>query len=206
MGQHGAGKGTLGQQFERTEGYGFISAGNLLRQDIARHDLREAEIASRLAQGKDAPEDLTYSLLRESMVKAGDRSLVLDGFPRHANQIERLQRAIGGDPDLAVVLEAPTHLLVHRIQTRLVCTNCCAVYGPAVPPSVPGVCDVCRQELIRRPEDITGDSMIERHKVWTREGRAIVDGLAKVTCVIRIDASKSPEDVLNAVRAAIANT
>jgi adenylate kinase len=203
LGQHGSGKGTLGQQFERTEGYTFISAGDLLRRDAVRRG--EEDIASRLAVGQDASEDLTYSLLRESMAQAGPRSVVLDGFPRYARQIELLRRSIDGDPDLAVVLEAPTELLIHRIQTRLVCSGCRAVYGQAVPPAIPGLCDVCGSELIRRPEDTNIGSMIDRQTVWAREGSAILDALADLTRVIRVDASKSPGEVRQAVRAAIAN-
>jgi adenylate kinase len=204
LGQHGSGKGTLGQALERVDGYLFISAGSLIRRELAE---RVADaIGTELAAGRDAPPELSYSLLREAIAStaASAGTLVLDGFPRHPDQIGRLRDALSGDPDLILVLDAPTALLVHRIRTRLVCGRCDRVYGAEVWPTTPSVCDDCAVDLSRRAEDDDTQAIARRHEVWTREGAAILQALQPLAPVVRVDASKPPDGVLDAARLAIA--
>jgi adenylate kinase len=204
LGQHGSGKGTLGQTLERAHGYHFISAGSLIRREVARRGI--GTVRTELAAGRDAPAELSYSFLGEAVEvsPASAEALVLDGFPRHADEIDRLCKAIGGIPDLVLVLDAPTALLVHRIRTRRVCTRCDLVYGVAVPPGRPAVCDGCTSELSRRPEDDDAQAIARRHEVWNREGAAILVKLGAIAPVVRVDASRSPGAVADAARDAIA--
>jgi adenylate kinase family enzyme len=159
-----------------------------------------------LAAGRDAPPEFSYSLLHEAVqaMPTADGTLVLDGYPRHADQIGRLREAISGIPDLVLALDAPTALLVHRIRTRLVCGQCDRVYGEATPPTSPSVCDDCAVDLGRRAEDDDAQAIARRHEVWTREGAAILQALDPLAPVIRVDASRSPDGVVDAARVVIA--
>jgi adenylate kinase family enzyme len=158
-------------------------------------------LRARIAAGGDAPETLSYSLLdKEIRARPGKYpSVVLDGFPRYARQMDRLIRALGQHPDAAIVLEAPTPLLVHRIRSRLICAECGAIYGDAVPPLAQGRCDFCDGRLRHRDEDHDPTAIAERHKVWDREGADIVERLEQLCPVVPIDASRSPVDVLESV-------
>ncbi len=201
LGQHGSGKSTLGRELARRDRVLFLSAGELIRAEIARlPSLRR--LAAQVSDGEDAPEDFSYGLLSRALESnsSSDRLVVLDGYPRYASQIERLRGTLGGSPEAAVVLEAPTELLVHRSRTRAICPTCHEIYGEALRPTHTGKCDACSGSLINRPEDDDVEVITRRHLAWQKEGQSIVLGLEGLSQVTRIDATQSPLRVLQQVR------
>jgi adenylate kinase len=202
LGQHGSGKSTLGRELARRDQALFLSAGELIRAETGRGSPSLQRIADDVADGKDAPEELSYGLLSRALESdaASGRSVILDGYPRHAAQIARLHAVLGRPPEVAVLLEAPTALLVHRSRTRAVCTDCHEIYGEVLPPAHAGECDVCGGGLINRPEDDDIDVITRRHRVWQKEAQAIVRGLEQLSPIFRIDATQSPQRVFERVR------
>jgi hypothetical protein len=59
-------------------------------------------------------------------------------------------------------------------------------------------------DLSRLAEDDDTQTIARRHEVWTREGAAILQALQPLAPVVRVDASKPPDGVLDAARLAIA--
>jgi adenylate kinase len=202
LGQHGAGKSTLGRELARRDQVLFLSAGELIRTETARGSPSLQRIGDDLADGGDAPEEFSYGLLSRALESDAPpgRSVILDGYPRYATQIRRLHAVLGRPPEAAVLLHAPTELLVHRSRTRAECVNCHAIYGEAIVPAHAGECDLCGGELINRPEDDDVDVITRRHRVWQKEAEAIVLGIEELSEVIRIDATQSPQRVYEQTR------
>lgn len=201
LGQHASGKSTLGRELARRDEILFLSAGELIRAETALGSPSLKRIADDVDEGEDAPEDFSYGLLSRALSDAPSvRSLVLDGYPRYARQIARLHAALGRPPEAAVLLEAPTEILVQRSRTRVVCVDCHEIYGEAVAPARANRCDVCGGLLINRTEDDDVEVITHRHRVWQKEAEAIVVGLEQHSRIFRIDATQSPEHVVEEVR------
>ena len=201
LGQHSSGKSTLGRELARSKQALFLSAGELIRAEITRGSPSGKLIADDVADGRDVPEELSYGLLSRALESdASSRGLVVvDGYPRHATQITRLHAVLGRPPEAAVLLEAPTELLVHRSRTRTVCPTCHEIYGEAIPPTRTGECDVCDGQLTSRPEDVDVDVIVRRHRVWQKEAQAILAGLRQRSRIFRVDVTQSPQRVFEQV-------
>jgi adenylate kinase len=197
LGQHGAGKSTLGHELERREGAVFLSAGELIRGAIAADPSSQRAMASALENGEGVPVDFSYGLLaRELGADTPQRDIILDGYPRQVGQIARLCEVLGGPPDGAVVLDVPTEVLVHRLRTRLACVDCHDIYGESIRPVRPETCDHCGGSLVKRPEDDDVEIILRRHSAWRQDGETIVQAFQAMTTVVRLDATPRPNEVI----------
>lgn len=201
LGQHGAGKSTLGHELQQREGALFLSAGELIRGAIAADPSSQRAMASALENGEGVPADFSYGLLARKLgatdMSQGD--IVLDGYPRRVGQVTRLCEVLGGPPDGAAVLDAPTEVLVHRLRTRLVCADCHDIYGEMVQSARLERCDHCGGPLAKRPEDEDIEVIVRRHSAWRQDGKAIVQALQVMTTVVRLDATQRPREVAEQV-------
>jgi adenylate kinase len=119
----GAGKGTHCEWLTRETGVAHISAGDLLRAEIARGTDLGRRLAEYTSRGDLVPDDLVFDLVTPVVV-AADRDTggyLLDGFPRTLPQALRAQE-IGVQQDLGadavVYLTAPEPVLVDRLLAR----------------------------------------------------------------------------------------
>jgi adenylate kinase len=203
LGEQGAGKGTLGRRLERSLPATFLSAGDLLRAEAKRNTPRGREVARRLAAYEGVDVGISYGLLEEAL-RAWDHStaLVLDGYPRMVDQLERLHELIGGLPDHVLVLHVPTVITVGRILSRLTCESCGRTYGPWVPPSGSERCDGC-SGLLRHRDDDALPGLRKRQAVWKQHGFSIVREYREAGVVSDIDASRAPAEVCDAALSAL---
>src|SRR3712207_7191019 len=98
----GAGKGTHCEWLTRETGVAHISAGDLLRAEIARGTDLGRRLAEYTSRGDLVPDDLVFDLITPVVV-AADRETggdLLDGFPRTLPQALRAQE-IGVQQDLS---------------------------------------------------------------------------------------------------------
>jgi adenylate kinase len=97
------------------------------------------------------------------------RGYILDGFPRTQPQAEELLRI--AEPygiDLAVNLDVPRQVVLARLVSRRVCTDCGTNYSADEPPKYVGSCDVCGGDVIHR-EDDTEAAINRRLDLYERE-------------------------------------
>ena len=77
-------------------------------------------------RGELVPDDTVVGVVEQQLATA-DRvrsGFVLDGFPRTRRQAEELHRILEGHPlDLALDLDVPTEVVLHRIAGRRVCID-----------------------------------------------------------------------------------
>ena len=198
LGPPGAGKGTLGRQLASRLEASFLSAGEMLWAEARRASpAGEAIRRSRLADGQGVDPDIPYRLLEDTLGKLPPRAaIILDGFPRQANQVSRLDSLLGHPPDLVIALGCPPGIGARRVLWRLTCVACGAPFGPKVPPRKTGSCDTCEGRLERRKDD-SHRALATRIAFWERHAGPIERIYSERGVLVEVDATGTPAGVLD---------
>jgi adenylate kinase len=119
----GAGKGTHSKWLTLQTGAAHISAGDLLREEVARGSDLGRQVAAYTERGDLVPDELIFRILAPVVVAAARDTggYVLDGFPRTMPQALRAAQ-FGADLALTshavIYLTAPEEELVSRLLDR----------------------------------------------------------------------------------------
>jgi adenylate kinase len=119
----GAGKGTHSKWLTLQTGAAHISAGDLLRAEVARGSDLGREVAMYTERGDLVPDELIFRILAPAVVAAARDTggYVLDGFPRTMPQALRAAQ-FGADLALTsnavIYLTAPEDELISRLLDR----------------------------------------------------------------------------------------
>jgi len=119
----GAGKGTHSRWLTLQTGAAHISAGDILRAEVARGSDLGRQVAAYTERGDLVPDELIFRILAPAVVAAARDTggYVLDGFPRTMPQALRAAQ-FGADLALAsnavIYLTAPEEELVSRLLDR----------------------------------------------------------------------------------------
>lgn len=157
FGAPGAGKGTQSELLVKQLGMVQISTGDLFRAAIKKQTPLGVKAKGFMDKGDLVPDEVVIGMVDEVLAGLGNKSFILDGFPRTAAQADALgkilrQRSLSIGK--AVFLEVPREELLKRLTGRRVCKSCGAVYHIASKPSkTQGVCDSCGGEVIQRTDD-----------------------------------------------------
>jgi adenylate kinase len=201
LGPPGAGKGTLAQRLASELGYLHLSTGDVLRDEVARGTELGRLAKEYMDKGELVPDEVILSMVKEHV---GDRRGVLfDGFPRTLAQAEGLA---GIAPvDVVVYLEIGRDEVVRRLSARRVCPKCGAVYNLVTqPPKEDERCDRCGEALVQRRDD-TPEVISRRFEVYLRDSAPLVKYYEEKGILVRVDAARSPEEVLADVLRALRN-
>jgi adenylate kinase len=175
----GAGKGTQGERIASRYGIPHISSGDIFRQVIASG----SELGNRLRRFLDAgdlvPDDLVLGMMTDQIITATRDAggYVLDGFPRTLPQAEaaaEIARQAGVSAQAVLYLEAPEEVLLQRIAGR--------------------------------GENRADDSdQVARHRleVYLKNTQPLIDYFTGRGIVVRIDASRSIDEVSQEIFAAL---
>jgi adenylate kinase family enzyme len=103
-----------------------------------------------LARGDLAPEPLVQELVAHAVTDGDEPGLLVDGFPRHTEQVPLAQELFG---DWTVIhLDVPVFAAATRLAARLVCATCGFVGSVTIELTTP--CPTCgKNEWHRRLED-----------------------------------------------------
>lgn len=157
FGAPGAGKGTQSSLLVEKLGMVQISTGDLFRAAIKNKTELGNKAQSFMDRGELVPDAIVIGMVDEVLANLGEKSFILDGFPRTSAQAEALGKILQQrhlDIGKAVFLEVPKEELLGRLTGRRVCKSCGAVYHVKAKPSkVTGVCDNCGGEVIQRNDD-----------------------------------------------------
>jgi adenylate kinase len=119
----GAGKGTHSRWLTLQTGAAHISAGDLLRAEVARESDLGRQVAAYTKRGDLVPDELIFRILAPAVVAAARDTggYVLDGFPRTMPQALRAAQ-FGADLALTsnavIYLTAPEEELISRLLDR----------------------------------------------------------------------------------------
>ncbi len=207
MGPPGAGKGTQAEKLVELYQIPHISTGDMFRK--AQKDGTELGLKAKsyMDQGQLVPDEVTVGIVKERLAEADCKDgFLLDGFPRTVQQADALDTILAElnmALDCVVNIEVDKAFLVDRLTGRRVCRACGATYHIAnKAPKVEGVCDKCGGELYQRGDD-TIETVSNRLDVYAAQTAPLIDYYKSKGIMSSIDGSKSMEDVLADIRAAL---
>ena len=154
IGPPGAGKGTQAERLAARLGIKHLSAGDLLREAVARTTELGAKAEPYMTKGELVPDSLILEIVGEELRSAKD-GFILDGFPRNRQQAEELDRFLskhGLRLDRALNLNVDEETVLARLRSRLVCPGCGKVFN-TLTTAPGGQCVGCGTILVQRKDD-----------------------------------------------------
>jgi len=122
FGLPGSGKGTQAARVAGELGVKHLSTGDYFRDQIARKTPQGMFVQSFIAQGEMVPDEFTVDVVRELLASQPYRNgVVLDGFPRTANQariLETMLKELGYGELVAVELGLEESVARERMKAR----------------------------------------------------------------------------------------
>ena len=202
LGAPGAGKGTAAKMLSDTLNVPHLSAGDLLRENVAGGTDLGIQAKTFMDSGGLVPDNLVIDMMRERLDRDDCQSgFILDGFPRTLDQAEALSGVT--DIDVVVNIVVPEDIIVKRLSGRRVCPSCGAVFNvDNNPPQTNGVCDRCGGDLIQRDDDQPA-TIAQRFATYKEKTEPLIAFYAADGLVREVDSSGSVEQTEVNTRAAL---
>ncbi|PSC74401.1 Adenylate chloroplastic [Micractinium conductrix] len=145
-----SGKGTQAARIVSGLGLVHISAGDLLRAEVAAGSELGQQAQAHMEAGGLVPDELVAALVGARLAEADcvQHGWLLDGYPRTAAQCTALKEA-GIHPDLLLSIEVPDAVLVARVAGRRLDPDTGHIYHLTFKPPPPEVAD----RLVQRSDD-----------------------------------------------------
>ncbi|KAL0717974.1 hypothetical protein Bca4012_067296 [Brassica carinata] len=114
-----SGKGTQCELITQKYGLVHISAGDLLRAEIASGSENGKLAKEFMEKGQLVPDDIVVMMVKDrlSQTDSEQNGWLLDGYPRSSSQATAL-KGFGFQPDLFILLEVPEDILIERVVGR----------------------------------------------------------------------------------------
>lgn len=176
-----AGKGTLSEMLVEKYGYGHISTGDLLREEVSAGTELGKEAEGLMKAGKYVPDELIIKLISNRITKPDcENGYILDGFPRtivQAEKYEELLKELGKDLGVVIYINIDKEMAIQRACSRITCPNCGRIfnkYSKEMKPKVEGICDDCGSNLTQRADD-TEETFIKRFDEYMTKTMPLYD-------------------------------
>ncbi|KAL9648105.1 hypothetical protein ABK040_007470 [Willaertia magna] len=172
VGRPGAGKGSFCSRVSEILQVPHIAAGDIIREEVKNKTELGKQMNDYMSKGQLVPDELVIDLLVNrilSITGSSKKGFLLDGFPRTLIQAQKLDQISDKIKlDLVVNLHQDEDIIIKKISSRRVCSNCGMNYNlahiksadgkldmPPLLPKVEGVCDQCGavDSLVQRPDD-----------------------------------------------------
>ena len=129
----GVGKGTYAKILSKTMDIEHVSAGDLVREEIATQSDLGQRMQKIVNEGQLLPDEMVVDAVIKKITmentKASKRGFLLDGFPRTIGQADRLSETVRVDVVLNFTLEEA--ILVEKACARRKCGECGKGYNVA---------------------------------------------------------------------------
>ncbi len=214
LGPPGAGKGTQAERFAREHGIPTVSTGDILREAVHGGTDLGDKVKAVMERGELVGDDLMIGIVQERLGRPDALAgFVLDGFPRTAAQASALDGITAArGPVVCVEIQVPDEELVRRVRGRRVCGVCGANADAFdhLPDALPALCENterCRTvgpKWVARSDD--SESVVrERLRIYWRDTRPMIEYYSARPAFRAIDGQQSPEQVFEALVAAVAS-
>ena len=174
IGGPGSGKGTQCTKIKDEFNYNHMSTGDILRNVVKeKQGSAWQELEADMKEGKLIPSDKLISFVKLGIVSSKNKKILLDGFPRNQDNINEWNKQMKNVADVVAVVyfEVPD--------------------------------DVMKQRLLGRNEgraDDNEETIAKRLETFNAETKPVIDTYEKEGKLIKIDATKSVDDVFADVK------
>ena len=128
-----AGKGTLSELLVEKYGYGHISTGDLLREEVKAGTELGREAESLMKEGKFVSDDVIIELISKKIEDDSCKNgYILDGFPRTLVQAEKYDELLaktGRDLGVVIYINIDKEVAMKRACGRQTCPKCNRIYN-----------------------------------------------------------------------------
>ena len=176
-----AGKGTLSEMLTEKYGYGHISTGDLLREEVKKGTALGQEAEGLMKAGKYVPDELIIKLISNRITEPDcENGYILDGFPRTKVQAEKyaeLLKELGKDLGVVIYIDIDKDMAIKRACSRITCPKCGRIYNKysnEMKPKVEGMCDDCNVKLTQRADD-TEETFVKRFDEYMTKTMPLYD-------------------------------
>ena len=182
-------------------GVPVVSAGDVLRNEIARDTPLGREAARYMTDGGLVPDKVAVASV-EGWLAAHEGDFVFDGFPRTVGQAEMLDALLArrsarlaSGLTAVIWLELGLGAIERRVSRRVVCADCGRSFQVGMHVAVrDGLCPVCGGTLTIRTDD-DPDRLATRMKAYRASTTPLMDYYEHRGLLHRIDADRTPEEV-----------
>jgi adenylate kinase len=208
LGPPGAGKGTQAERLVGDFDLPYYATGDILRAAVKDGTDLGKEAKAFMDRGDLVPDDVICRVIMERIDKpeAAD-GFLLDGFPRTTGQAKVLDEALeerGRPLTAALLIDVDDETVIKRLSGRRVCSkNGHNYHVDYDPPKHEGVCDQDGSRLIQRDDD-KPETIKHRLDVYHEQTKPLVEHYEKAGVLKRFDGARSPTDVHDHIRAALA--
>ena len=177
LGAPASGKGTISKRIVDKFGFAHISPGDVLRLNVINKTELGQKAKVFIDQGKLVPDDLIIKCVMGCLTEVGNKSWLLDGFPRTVVQAQRLSDAVR--LDAVINLEVPHEVIIERVKGRWIHLPSGRVYNIGFnEPKVAGKDDVTGEDLVQRDDD-KPEIVKQRLQIYEDMMRPVLDYYAK---------------------------
>ena len=198
-----AGKGTLSEMLVNKYGYGHISTGDLLREEIKNQTEIGKQAEDLMKQGKFVSDDVIIELISNRITKPDcENGYILDGFPRtlvQAEKYDELLKELGKDLGVVIYINIDKEMAMKRACSRITCPKCGKIYNKysnEMKPKDEGICDDCGVELTQRSDD-SEETFIKRFDEYVNKTMPLFDYYKNKGVLKTIEAHESKYDTFN---------
>ncbi len=189
LGPQGAGKGTQAGRLKHRLHIPHISAGDVLRDEIASGSALGKKIAAIINVGNMLPDTLTNSFMHKRLARPDcRRGWIVDGYPRSFEQARPFQQY--GRPNLVIYLHFRDKDAIRRLSGRRVCPKGHIYHVRHDPPKKRrGYCDHDGLKLKQRDDD-TPAAIRKRLHIYHTRTEPVIEWYRHQRLVVEIDATK----------------
>ena len=198
-----AGKGTLSEMLTEKYGYGHISTGDLLREEVKKGTALGQEAEGLMKAGKYVPDEFIIKLISNRITEPDcENGYILDGFPRTKVQAEKyaeLLKELGKDLGVVIYIDIDKDMAIKRACSRITCPKCGRIYNKysnEMKPKVEGMCDDCNVKLTQRADD-TEETFVKRFDEYMTKTMPLYDYYKDLGVLKTIKAYESKFDTFN---------
>jgi adenylate kinase len=205
LGRQGAGKGTQCVRLSRHYVVPHISTGDMLRAAVREGTEFGRKAKDIMDRGELVSDEIMGGVVDERLDRddTRHRGYILDGFPRTVGQAELLAKITADEPlDLVIDLVVPTEVVLERLASRRVCSDCGANYSVDAPPKYGWVCDNCGGDVVQRADD-TPEAIQKRLDLYERETAPLIAWYADRDLLAEVDGLGPAEEVTGRLIGAI---
>lgn len=188
-----AGKGTQCARIVEEFGMVHISAGDLLREEVARGTEAGKAAKECMDRGHLVPDEVVVQMVKNRLAAPDvqQRGWLLDGYPRSASQAEAIEKE-GIRPDVFLLLDVPDGILVERVVGRRLDPDTGKIYHLKFNPPPADVVDRLQQR-----SDDTEDKVKSRLEVHHANVNAVLGYYQQE--LVEIDGQRSMDAVFSSV-------